>query len=138
LTLRRSVAHDVLRVDAVQRLALLQAVGQLIATASDDKTARIWSFPEGRELQKLTFRENASAVVFSPDGHWLACSSEDGSVTLVDVRSGQSKAIITGDDKLSTLAFNADGSLLAVQGTKAVYLWDVHGGRQRGTGSAGG
>ena len=33
LTLRRSVAHDVLRVDAVQRLALLQAVGQLIATA---------------------------------------------------------------------------------------------------------
>jgi WD40 repeat protein len=35
------------------------------------------------------------------------------------------------DDKLSSLEFNSDGTLLVIEGYKAIYLMDVKSGRER-------
>jgi WD40 repeat protein len=103
----------------------------MAATASDDKTIRLWELPNGRELQRMTFQDKASAISFSPNGQWLVGSSEDGSVVVMSVDSGTTKPIMKVDDKLSSLEFNGDGTLLVVEGYKAIYLIDVESGQER-------
>lgn len=44
----------------------------MLATASDDNTARIWDVATGQEYAVLTQQGSVNAVVVSPDGHTLA------------------------------------------------------------------
>ncbi|OWK21217.1 hypothetical protein AJ88_20330 [Mesorhizobium amorphae CCBAU 01583] len=53
--------------------------GQLVATASLDRTARIWSVNDGSMVATLTgHSDELTAVAFSPDGQSLLTSSRDG------------------------------------------------------------
>jgi WD40 repeat protein len=55
--------------------------GELIATAGQDETLRLWNVTSGREI--LALREHAEAlsdVSFSPDGTRLVSASFDGSI----------------------------------------------------------
>ena len=49
--------------------------GQRLATASQDKTARLWDVSSGKELQRLSHDGFVTAVSFSPDGQRLATAS---------------------------------------------------------------
>jgi WD40 repeat protein len=51
--------------------------GTRIATASDDKTARVWDSASGRELARLTHEDPVNGVAFSPDGTRIATASGD-------------------------------------------------------------
>lgn len=42
--------------------------GQRVATASGDKTARMWEVATGRELARLTCNDAVRVMAFSPDG----------------------------------------------------------------------
>ena len=56
--------------------------GKRLATASEDRTAKVWDAQSGKEL--VTLRGGHSydvrGVAFSPDGKHLATSSEDGTI----------------------------------------------------------
>ena len=56
--------------------------GRRLATASQDKTARIWDTRSGEQLYTLTHDKlGVRAVAFSPDGRWLAAGTfRDGVV----------------------------------------------------------
>ena len=77
--------------------------------------------------------EEVYAVVVAPDGSWLASGSDDGTVRIWDVATGQEGAVLEGHtDMVRALAVAPDASWLASgsdDGT--VRIWDVATGQER-------
>jgi WD40 repeat protein len=60
--------------------------GRLLATASDDETARLWDVASGAEMAILAGHDDwLEGVAFSPDGRLLATASDDGTARLWDI-----------------------------------------------------
>ncbi|MCZ4607188.1 WD40 repeat domain-containing protein, partial [Streptomyces sp. Lzd4kr] len=110
--------------------------GRLLATASYDRTVRLWDVSDRdrpRPLGKpLTGHKSwVSSAVFSPDGHTLASAADDGTVRLWDVtRPSRPRPIgapLTGHEgTIYLVAFSPDGRTLASVGEdRTVRLWNV-------------
>ena len=56
--------------------------GRIVATASNDGTARLWETATGRELLTVQQSSHVASVAFSPDGARLATGSADGKLRL--------------------------------------------------------
>ncbi|MGA4840548.1 hypothetical protein [Streptomyces sp. G45] len=110
--------------------------GQLLATASYDRTVRLWDVadptrprPLGAPLTGHT--SWVSTAVFSPDGDLLASASDDGTVRLWDVTDPRHPrplgAPLAGrGGTIYLLAFSPDGrTLAAAQDDHTVGVWDV-------------
>lgn len=110
--------------------------GRLLATASYDRTVRLWDVsdrsrpkPLGGPLTGHT--SWVSSAVFSPDGRTLASAGDDGTVRLWDVSDpahpSRIGAPLTGHDgTIYLVAFSPDGRTLASAGDDGtVRLWNV-------------
>ncbi|MFE1024718.1 AAA family ATPase [Streptomyces sp. NPDC058818] len=110
--------------------------GRTLATASYDRTVRLWDVsdparpqPLGKPLTGHT--SWVSSAVFSPDGRTLAGASDDGTIRLWDIsdlsRPRPLGAPLTGHGgTVYLLAFSPDGRTLAsAHDDHAVRLWDV-------------
>jgi WD40 repeat protein/tRNA A-37 threonylcarbamoyl transferase component Bud32 len=107
--------------------------GLLLASASDDKTVKLWDVRSGRELRTLSGHSNeVASVIFSPDGLLLASASDDKTVKLWDTKSGQELRTLGGhSDRVTNVIFKPDGLLLAsVSKDRTIKLWDVHSGQE--------
>jgi WD40 repeat protein/transcriptional regulator with XRE-family HTH domain len=74
-------------------------------------------------------------VAYSPDGSLLASLGADGQVKVWDPNSGELMLTLErGVDEFgSSIAFNSDGSILAVAKVTEVVLWNTHNGEQIST-----
>jgi len=98
---------------------------RFLVTASDDKTARLWSLPEGRPLQVLRppigegNEGQLYAVAISPDARTIATGGWTGregdySIYLFDRQSGRLTRRIGGlPNTITHLAYSKDGRFLA-------------------------
>ena len=94
----------------------------LVASASEDGTAKIWAIPEGGltetvrdAVQNLTgHKRKVGSVNWNPTANnVLATSSTDYTVKLWDVEKGQAKNTVDGHGNIiQTCAWNYDGSQL--------------------------
>jgi WD40 repeat protein len=103
----------------------------LLATSSDDGTARLWQAIEGTERAVLT--GHAGGVwdcAFSPDGTLLATTSDDHTARLWNLPDGTLHTVLTGHtDWVQRCAFSPDGALLAtVSSDRTARLWRVADG----------
>ena len=100
--------------------------GDLLASASADRTVRLWDAEALTALRTLGGHEGTVwRVAFSPDGQWLASASWDSTVKLWEVASGQELHTLTHPALVHTVAFSPDGSLLASGDDRGVIrLWD--------------
>jgi tetratricopeptide (TPR) repeat protein len=98
--------------------------GTRLATASEDKTARLWDARTGQLLRELTgHTEMVTRVAFSPDGQRLATGSSAGTARLWDARTGQMLLELKG--RSSDMVFTPDGTrLIADRWDRAERMWD--------------
>jgi WD40 repeat protein len=102
--------------------------GKRLASASWDKTVKVWDAASGQEIMTLkghTF--NVVSVAFSPNGKRLASASWDNTVNVWDAASGQEVMTLRGHSAgVGSVAFSPDGKRLvsaAADGT--ILIWDA-------------
>ena len=107
------------------------------ASASSIDSIRLWDITSGQQLKTtLTGHTNgANIVAFSPDSLSLASASNDGSIRLWDITSGQLKNTLTGHTGwVSSVAFSPDGLTLASASIdQSIRLWDITSGQLKNT-----
>ncbi|MFO1497892.1 MAG: protein kinase [Verrucomicrobiota bacterium] len=107
--------------------------GQRAASASLDRTVRVWELRTGRELLTLKgHTEPTFAVAFSPDGQRIVSGSFDKTARVWDAATGRELLTLVGHaDNVETVAFSADGQqILTGSPDKTVRLWDANTGRE--------
>lgn len=140
-----NAAEPVLRIDAGMHTATIRRVGvdskgKMLATASDDKTVRLWELPSGRLINTIRPHIGSGnegkiyAVDLSPDGSIVACggwSSEgDNDIFVFSTVNGRMVTRVSGiPNVINHLAFSSDGTLLAASlgGAGGVRVFGVAG-----------
>ncbi len=105
--------------------------GEILASASDDKTVKLWNTQTGQFLKKLEGHDQRVwSVAFSPDGKTVASSSEDKTVRLWDIHTGECwKVLEKHTHWVRGVAFSSDGKILASGSSdRTVILWDAQTG----------
>ncbi|QEH35214.1 Serine/threonine-protein kinase PrkC [Aquisphaera giovannonii] len=112
--------------------------GRLVATASEDQTARVWDLATGAPIgPPLEHPGGAYCVAFSPDGRRLAVGTE-GAVRLWDPAGGRPLGSIPAPGGVFGLAYDPRGTRLAAFGPGgAATLWEQPSGKAVGTLDAG-
>ncbi len=99
--------------------------GQLIASASSDKTAKLW----GREKRDLMGHQDAVySIAFSPDGKLVATASGDRTAKVWNLQ-GQVLATFNGHQgTVYSVSFSPDGQqLVTTSSDKTARLWSLQG-----------
>lgn len=127
---------------AINRRISVSADGRLLATASEDKTVKLWRLPEGKLLHTLRppigpgDEGKVYAVALDPAGRWVAVGGWDKDanpqnlacfVTLFDATNGAVRARLGPlPNAVLDLAVSPDGSRLAAGlGDHGLRVWDT-------------
>ncbi len=106
--------------------------GQIIASASFDKTIKLWQVSTGKLITTLEgHQERLWSLRFSPDGRTLASSGYDSTIKLWNVADGTLKKTIFGHNKtwVRSVDFSPDGKLLASSDSLGwIKLWNAKDG----------
>jgi hypothetical protein len=129
--------HD----DVVFSVAFSQD-GKHLASASFDKTVRVWNVGRiGNSSAAPEFKEEhvhaghsdfVYAVAFSPDGKYLVSASKDRTVKMVEAMSGKSAFTFSGmNEDVLAVAFSPDGKQVVSSGFEAgLYWWNPQTGER--------
>ncbi len=101
------------------------ADGSKLATASQDKTAKVWEWATGKEL--WTLKDHSDAVMracFAPDGKSLYTASQDKNVRRFNLDDGKLIRQFSGHNEgVGALALSPDGNRLISAGNEPQLRW---------------
>ena len=110
--------------------------GKTLASASSDKTIKLWNLQARKEIATLTGHSSQVwSVAFSPDGKTLASASLDQTIKLWNLQARKQLATLTGhSDRVNSVAFSPDGLTLAsASSDNSIKLWNLQARKQIAT-----
>ena len=105
--------------------------GHTIASASGDKTIKLWNANTGEHIKTLTgHTDTVSSVAFHPDGHTIVSTSSDRTIKLWNANTGEHIKTLTGHTwVVFSVAFHPDGhTIVSTSGDKTIKLWNANTG----------
>ncbi len=107
--------------------------GALLASASKDRTAKIWDWRSGTILQSIPFSDEVTSVEFSPNGQTLSVGGVDGwpdaAIWTYSVSFWQLLDKLAAAWNIPDMAYTTDGQILVGGGTsRLVHIWRVSDG----------
>jgi WD40 repeat protein len=110
--------------------------GKWLALGSGDHTVRIWDLETGsRELSSLTGPASrcwakhtgwVRSVTFSPDGRYVLSGSDDGTVRIWDLKTGQTVATLQTSvgSRIFCIVVSPKGDMIIAGMSKGtIYIW---------------
>lgn len=107
--------------------------GKRLATASYDKTVKIWDAVSGKALLTLSGQtDKVLSVAFSPDGKHLATACWDGTVKVWETASGKLLFNVSKHNGVVwEVAFSPDGKFIVTASwDKTAKVWDAVSGQE--------
>ena len=105
--------------------AIFSPDGQFVASASSDKTVRIWDRRSGKCVQKLLHGSGVRSICYSPDGETIA-SVDDIDARIWNTKNGQClkefRAFYSGTP--AHISFNLTGDKLLICTGHEMKIWD--------------
>jgi hypothetical protein len=104
------------------------ADGKTLATASHDRSVRLWDVNAGECLEVLTHHSApVRAIAISPDGRSLASGGTDKSLVLRNLAAGTNRVFHEAHDQpVRALTFSIDGRYLVSGGNdEKIMLWNT-------------
>lgn len=105
--------------------------GQTLATASEDRTIKLWNLATQKLLSTLSgHTDGVKSIAISPDGKILASASADSTIKLWDLSTGELLHTLTGHSEwVKSVAISPDGKILVSGGQdKTIKLWKLQTG----------
>ncbi len=107
--------------------------GTRLASASFDKTVRVWDLAKRQPALTLTGHSDfVYAVAWDPKGQWIASASKDRTVKVVDAATGKTRLTLSGmDQDVLAVAASADGTRVISSGYETqLYWWNATTGER--------
>ena len=104
--------------------------GITLASASFDKTVKLWDIRTGECLKTFQGHGRVNSVSISPDGTTLASGSDDKTVKLWDIRTGECLKTFQGHtDAVESVEISRDGRIVASSSSdETIKLWNISSG----------
>jgi WD40 repeat protein len=104
--------------------------GTRLVTASDDRTARLWSVATGESVGILEgHRGGVTTAVFDGEGRRVLTASQDATARIWDAGSDTELLVLSGHaHPLRSAAFSPDGTRVLTVSQNTARLWDSRSG----------
>ncbi len=109
------------------KAVVLSADGKTAFSGSPDRTIRVWTVADGKQVRQLNSPVPVLALALSPDGKAIAVAGQDATIHLLNAENGQPVVQLKGHGgQVEGVAFLPDGKrLVSVSGDGTGRIWTV-------------